>query len=390
MAFTMNIPNICTSISENLSHNLRLATTDDERQQYLSAALKGIGEQVIPSLNRLLAEKGEESPELNEARMAALDLATIICLDFIRKCTDYRRGISCLEKIATSCREPQLQRKLVIYTNQLKKKWNVVEPGGIIHNPRARKLVRQPGVSATFVNAIMVTLLFGSALYLFSHFDPTSLIFSHWNESRQQMPAPQVQESRQEDVAPKENLNAPVEPTAALAPPVPAGEFYTFTDRQGVIHIVNDPEKVSPQLRQGVTVTRSTAPRRDITPVVINGNQVLVPVTLSYRGRSATAMLLLDTGASVTTINEQLAARLGVDPMYTRSGTSTVADGRTVGSRSFVVDSLVVGPRSFPQLQTSILPGSGGVGHDGLLGMDFLKNLRYHVDFSRSVIEWGG
>lgn len=136
------------------------------------------------------------------------------------------------------------------------------------------------------------------------------------------------------------------------------------------------------------THTPGSTPAQPVTSVAIEGNQVLVPVTLSYRGRSVQAMLLLDTGASVTTITERLAARLGVDPVDTGLATVTVADGRSVGSRWFVADALAVGTKSVRQLQTAILPGSGGAGHDGLLGMNFLKNFRYHVDFSRKVIEW--
>ena len=28
-------------------------------------------------------------------------------------------------------------------------------------------------------------------------------------------------------------------------------------------------------------------------------------------------------------------------------------------------------------------------GYDGLLGMNFLRELRYHVDFNTSTIKWG-
>ncbi|HBG05289.1 MAG: hypothetical protein A2075_20760 [Geobacteraceae bacterium GWC2_58_44] len=136
------------------------------------------------------------------------------------------------------------------------------------------------------------------------------------------------------------------------------------------------------------TYTHSTTPRSDFTSVVIEGNRVLVPVTFSYRGNSVNAMLLLDTGASVTTISEKLAAQLGVDSTDTAAATVTVADGRNVGARWFVTDSLMVGPKNLPQVQTAILTGSGGAGHDGLLGMNFLKNFRYHVDFRRNVIDW--
>ena len=129
------------------------------------------------------------------------------------------------------------------------------------------------------------------------------------------------------------------------------------------------------------------APPSDATSVLIEGNRVLVPVTLSYRGHAVTSTLMLDTGASVTAISEAVADRLGVEARDTHPALVTVADGRNVGSRWFVADSLAVGPKSLPDLRTAILPGSLP-GVDGLLGMDFLKTVRYHVNFSRSVIEW--
>jgi len=134
---------------------------------------------------------------------------------------------------------------------------------------------------------------------------------------------------------------------------------------------------------------QAAAAPSDQTPVVIEGNRVLVPARLSYRGRSVNTSLLLDTGASVTAISERLAAELGVEPMDSNPALVTVADGRTVGCHWFVADALVVGPRNLPQLRTAALPGSVA-GVDGLLGMDFLRTVRYHVDFSRKVIEWNG
>lgn len=389
----MNIPNICTSISENLSHNLRLSRTDDERQKYLYAALRGIDEKVITCLNRLLAEKGEGSLELDEARAAALNLTTFICIDFIRKCTDYRWGISCLEEITANCREPQLKKKLVIYTNQLKRKWNNDEPGGITHSPRARRVRPHMSVSKPFANALRITLLLGSALYFFTHIDLTTLIFPRWDESRQTESVAQMPERSGPETARPAEQPEPVQPLAQGLPPQPvtsSAGFYSFTDEQGVVHIVDDSDKVPQKYRQRMTVTRPSESRSNITSVVIKGNQVLVPLTLSYHGRLVDTQLLLDTGATITTISERLASRLGIDASDLRAGKATVADGRSIGSYSFVADSLTVGSRSLPRVQASILPGSGGDGYDGLLGMNFLKNFRYHIDFNRGVIEWGG
>lgn len=126
----------------------------------------------------------------------------------------------------------------------------------------------------------------------------------------------------------------------------------------------------------------------DATSVAIYGNTVIVPVTISYRGTSVDANLVLDTGASVTTISERLAGRLGIQAAGTRAVVGVVADGRLVGARSFVAESMAVGPRRLAGVQTMVLPGSGTPVSDGLLGMNFLKNFKYHVDFRRKVIDW--
>ncbi len=389
----MKIPSICKSISSNLSHNLLLATSDDERHQYHSQALQEIGDKVIPALNRLPAEQGEGRPELDEARAAALELATIVCIGFVRNCTHFRWGISQLEEMSANCREPQLKKKLVIYTNQLKNKWNIAEPGGITHNPRARRVGQLPGESKTFANLLRITLLFGGALYFFTHIDLTSTIFPHWNEPRQPEQVQRVQVDRPQEAAVPTPQNNPAELKAeALSQPPErtVGSFYSYTDEKGVVHIVDDLDKVPNKFRKGMAVTTSSVPRNNVTPVVIKGNQVLVPVTLSHHGRSVEAMLLLDTGATITTINERLAALLGVAPAEMKQGTVRLADGRSVAAHGFVINGLAVGSKNLANLQASIIPGSGGEGHEGLLGMNFLKNFRYHVDFNRSVIEWGG
>jgi hypothetical protein len=141
--------------------------------------------------------------------------------------------------------------------------------------------------------------------------------------------------------------------------------------------MANDLEKAPQKYRSRMKVTAGGTPRANVTPVVITRNQVLVPMTVSFRGFAVGARLLLDTGANVTTINERLAAALGVKVSDVRPGRATVANGRSVSGYSFTADSLTVGSKARPTVRISILPGSGGDGYDGLLGMDFLKNFRY-------------
>lgn len=394
----MNIPTTCKAISDNLAHNLRLAATEDERQQYRSLTLQGIDDKLIPALNRLLAEKGEGHPELEEARTAALELATFVCIDFIRKCTDFRRGISCLEELTLNCREPQLKRKLVIYTNQLKKRWNGVEPGGIVHTPRAKRSMPLTSGSKTLANALGIALLFGCVLYSFTHLDLTrannqrpGVAAGQQQGSAPQSPAQQVRVERQQESAGQNPGVTREQQATALnqEAELPAGSFYSYTDEKGVVHIVDEVGSVPQHYRKGMTVTPAGAPLSNVTPVIIRGNQVFVPVKLSYHGRSVEAQLLLDTGATTTTISGQVAESLRFESSDVSAGRTTVADGRSVGTYSFMADSIAVGSRSLSRVQAVILPGSGGNGYDGLLGMNFLKNFRYHVDFNRSVIEWG-
>lgn len=383
----MSLQLLCKSIQKRIATELTLAKSCEEKALILSCALYEYRDSVLKSLHTLSQEAGAGSPQYEHAQTSATELLTFLVLPFISSCSTYKQGVTVLDDLGERCSDERLCRRLVIYSNQIKKRWNQADPVGLPINPRTAKSPPRKQRSQYLANAIRFTVILGAALYFLTRLDLTSLVFPHWQESRLQSPEPLMQESRND--VPAEKEDAPLQPTADSAPQPPAdgGEFFSYTDAKGVIHLGNNLQNVPPQSRQGVSLAPSTA-SSNLTPVVIKGNQVLVPVTISYRGRSAKSMLLLDTGASVTTISERLAAQLGVDPMDTRSGTATVADGRTVGSSSFIAEALAVGPRSFPQLQTSILKGSGGAGYDGLLGMDFLKNFRYHVDFSRNVIEW--
>lgn len=234
-------------------------------------------------------------------------------------------------------------------------------------------------------NAFAILLCIGFLLLVLVHTDLTKMMFPLMNR-----PEKVAQVSKNNTVRQEALPLLPPQQTPPVKPAIKTSTLYTFTDNQGVIHIVDVLEKVPQAYRRNMKVDTSSPSVAASTPVFINGNQVIVPVTITYRGRSVTARLLLDTGATVTTISEALAGGLGVSGGDVQPGKSTVADGRSVGSYSFKADSLSVGDHHVPNADTSILPGSGGKGYDGLLGMNYLKNFRYHVNFDRSVIEWGG
>jgi tetratricopeptide (TPR) repeat protein len=125
------------------------------------------------------------------------------------------------------------------------------------------------------------------------------------------------------------------------------------------------------------------------TGVRIVGNAVLVPVNLSLGINTAQAILVLDTGASMTTITPDVAYRLGIRLDQAPVGRMRVADGRGVEARAVRLDRVEAGPYSKAGLVVAVLPQHGhSPDYDGLLGMDFLRDLHYYVDFRSRVINW--
>jgi uncharacterized protein YraI len=61
----------------------------------------------------------------------------------------------------------------------------------------------------------------------------------------------------------------------------------------------------------------STKTGDDATEVILEGNQVLVPASLEYRGKTVGALLLLDTGAWTSLIKSDVADKLGITPEET-------------------------------------------------------------------------
>ena len=123
------------------------------------------------------------------------------------------------------------------------------------------------------------------------------------------------------------------------------------------------------------------------TKIVINGDQILVPVKIKVGAKKIETLLLLDTGATTVVLHTDLAKKLKLRAQ--KKSRIRVAGGNTIVTDVGILGSMAVGPILRKNLTVCIVDSHNGVEpYEGFLGMNFLSNTNYRIDFKKQVIIW--
>jgi len=123
------------------------------------------------------------------------------------------------------------------------------------------------------------------------------------------------------------------------------------------------------------------------TRVIVEGNRILVPVTLINNGVELDVNLVLDTGASQIVLHRDVAEQLNIVAL--RKGLAQVAGGQNIYVETGQVNYFKVGPFSMEKATVLIIAHEGpATAYGGLLGMNFLKNVQYTIDYQNQLIRW--
>ena len=118
-------------------------------------------------------------------------------------------------------------------------------------------------------------------------------------------------------------------------------------------------------------------------PVKILRNLVVVPVTFYNGNSSVTGNLVMDTGASQTTISKRIARELRL--LSIASGRS-YGIGGTVSTDVGLVEAIKVGTAGQKSMRVSVHDFSPDPSYEGLLGFDFLSRFQIAVDSEKQLL----
>jgi clan AA aspartic protease (TIGR02281 family) len=182
--------------------------------------------------------------------------------------------------------------------------------------------------------------------------------------------------------------------------------IFSYRDNKGAIHFTDDISKIpkqyrnreqgvrkhseargayraTPQTSVAIELPGSVSSNREVqVPIIpVGGGNFLIETVLNGRVK---ARLMLDTGASLITLTEEIGDKLGISP-YSNSAELPF---NTAGGEDWmplvVLEMVAVGSAETQLVEASINSHIKGI--DGLLGMSFLGDFRLEIDRTNKLL----
>lgn len=162
-------------------------------------------------------------------------------------------------------------------------------------------------------------------------------------------------------------------------------KIYKYKNEKGGISFTDDQTKIPEGNKENVETIGGDA-KSPYQKISLINNHVIVPVKITYKGKTVEAKLLLDTGASCCTINHDIANRLEIKDENTKFGIAQVPGGILLPFDKIVVDAIEAGPSRRSNVEVGIM--QTGSNFDGLLGINYLNEFNYKINISDQSITW--